>query len=80
LSRPALSFAFEDARLPLGSKEGGEQHVEVIGAALQPLGAQGGLSGLHHGNHQAVAAEGALPGAGRCNAQGRGELLYSTSR
>jgi hypothetical protein len=49
--------------------------VEVIGAALQPLGAQGGLSGLHHGDHQPVVAECALPRPGRCNAEGGGELL-----
>jgi hypothetical protein len=75
LSRPALGFAFEDAGLALGSKEGGEQHVEVIGAALQPLGAQGGLSGLHHRHHQAVTAEGTAPGAGRRESQGRGEIF-----
>lgn len=70
-------LAFHQAGAALHGEEGGEQHLEVIAAAVQPRLAQGALGGLHHGDHQAVAAGGALPVAIRRELQGRGDRLYS---
>ena len=73
-------LALDQARVALLGEEGGEQHLEVIGAAMQAAAAQGTFGGLHHCHQGAVAAEGALPGAGGCQAKGGGELLYSRAR
>jgi len=73
-------FASDQPRVPLLGEEGGEQHLEVIGAAMQAAAAQGTFGGLHHCHQGGVAAEGALPGAGGCQAKGGGELLYSRAR
>jgi hypothetical protein len=46
----------DQARLPLLGKEGGEQHLKVISAAMQPAAAQGTFSCLHYCYQGAVAA------------------------
>ena len=73
-------IAAQQAGVALRREEGGQQHVEVVGAAVQPLPAQGALGGLHHGDDGAVGAGGTAPGSARCGAEGGGQVLYSCSR
>ena len=66
--------------MPLLGEEGGEQHLKVIGAAMQAAAAQGTFGGLHHRHQGAVAAECALPGASGRQAECGGQRLYSRAR
>ena len=49
-------FALDQSRMPLLGKESGQQHLKVIGAAMQPAAAQGTFCCLHHRHQGAVAA------------------------
>jgi hypothetical protein len=47
---------------------------------VQGADAQGTFTGLHHRDQGAIGAVSGLPGAVRGEAQGGGDLLYSSAR
>ena len=73
-------FVTLQAWIPLAPQECQHQLVELIAAAVQPLGSERLLTGLQHLDHQPVAAE-RLPAA-RCwrQAQGLLELIQNACR
>jgi hypothetical protein len=66
----------QQAAAALHREVGEQQLLKVIGAVVQAHLPQCRFRGLHHGNHQAVAAGGALPGLLRRDLQRRSDRLY----